>query len=392
MNEEFFAAIELMAAEKHIPVDLLYEKVRNALIVAEKRNFGGKDDVVFCDIDPEAKTLRVYARKTVVEELEDPDTEILVDAAHQYDANAKAGDIIEIPLDTKKFGRIDAQKAKHSIRQGIRDAEHSLTLDVFSAHKQENISVKVLNVDTRNGNAIVEMVGTKAEATLPKNEQIPGEDLREGDLIKIYVVDIREPDPALKDSGKGPRIMISRSHPGFVRRLFETEVPEIASGTVEIKEVSREAGSRTKIAVWSENESVDAVGACIGPHGQRVGEVVEQLGGEKIDIVPYSPDPAEFIASALAPADVLHVEILSEEEKSCKVVVPDNQLSLAIGNKGQNARLAAKLTGWKIDINPESGFPETDEEPEDVPETDDLPETEDVPETDADVSEEPAEE
>jgi light-regulated signal transduction histidine kinase (bacteriophytochrome) len=157
MNEEFFAAIELMAAEKHIPVDLLYEKVRNALIVAEKRNFGGKDDVVFCDIDPEAKTLRVYARKTVVEELEDPDTEILVDAAHQYDANAKAGDIIEIPLDTKKFGRIDAQKAKHSIRQGIRDAEHSLTLDVFSAHKQENISVKVLNVDTRNGNAIVEI-------------------------------------------------------------------------------------------------------------------------------------------------------------------------------------------------------------------------------------------
>ena len=345
MNEEFFAAIELMAAEKHIPVDLLYEKVRNALIVAEKRNFGGKDDVVFCDIDPEAKTLRVYARKTVVEELEDPDTEILVDAAHQYDANAKAGDIIEIPLDTKKFGRIDAQKAKHSIRQGIRDAEHSLTLDVFSAHKQENISVKVLNVDTRNGNAIVEMVGTKAEATLPKNEQIPGEDLREGDLIKIYVVDIREPDPALKDSGKGPRIMISRSHPGFVRRLFETEVPEIASGTVEIKEVSREAGSRTKI-------------------------------------VPFSPDPAEFIASALAPADVLHVDILSEEEKSCKVVVPDNQLSLAIGNKGQNARLAAKLTGWKIDINPESGFPETEE----------APETDGVPETDAVAPEEPAEE
>ena len=374
MNEEFFAAIELMAAEKHIPVDLLYEKVRNALIVAEKRNFGGKDDVVFCDIDPEAKTLRVYARKTVVEELED--------AAHQYDANAKAGDIIEIPLDTKKFGRIDAQKAKHSIRQGIRDAEHSLTLDVFSAHKQENISVKVLNVDTRNGNAIVEMVGTKAEATLPKNEQIPGEDLREGDLIKIYVVDIREPDPALKDSGKGPRIMISRSHPGFVRRLFETEVPEIASGTVEIKEVSREAGSRTKIAVWSENESVDAVGACIGPHGQRVGEVVDQLGGEKIDIVPFSPDPAEFIASALAPADVLHVDILSEEEKSCKVVVPDNQLSLAIGNKGQNARLAAKLTGWKIDINPESGFPETEE----------APETDGVPETDAVAPEEPAEE
>jgi len=369
MNEEFFAAIELMAAEKNIPVDLLYEKVRNALVVAEKRNYGGKD-VVFCDIDPEEKTLRVYVRKTVVEEdeFEDPDTEILVDAAHQYDANAKAGDSIEIELDTKKFGRIDAQKAKHSIRQGIRDAEHSLTLDVFTQHKQENISARVQNVDTRNGNAIIEIVGTKAEATLPKNEQIPGEELHEGDIIKIYVVDVREPDPTQKDAGKGPRIMISRSHPGFVRRLFETEVPEIENGTVEVKEVSREAGSRTKIAVWSENESVDAVGACIGPHGQRVGEVVDQLGGEKIDIVPYSSEPEKFIASALAPADVLSVEILSEEEKSCKVIVPDNQLSLAIGNKGQNARLAAKLTGWKIDINPESGFPETDSAPEEAAE------------------------
>ena len=192
---------------------------------------------------------------------------------------------------------------------------------------------------------------------LPHSEQIPGEVLHDGDLIKVYIVDVRETE-------KGPKAMISRTHPGLVRRLFETEVPEISDGTVEIKEVSREAGSRTKIAVYSADENIDAVGACIGPRGARVGKVVDLLCGEKIDIVPYSEDPALFIGAALAPADVIRVDILSEEEKSCKVIVPDTQLSLAIGNKGQNARLAAKLTGWKIDINPESGFYESPEEEE----------------------------
>ena len=365
MNEEFFAAVELMAAEKNIPVDLLFDKISNALVVAERRNYGNKDGIVFCNIDSANKELRVYLRKNVVDEIEDEDTDILVDAARKYDKNAKAGDVIEIDLDTHNFGRIDAQTAKHVIRQGIRDAERSRTIDAFRTHNQENVTARVMNIDARTGNATIEIQNTKAEALLPKNEQIPGEDLEEGDLIKIYIVDVREPEHILQNQkgDRGPRVLISRTHPGFVRRLFETEVPEIQNGTVEVKEVSREAGSRTKIAVWSDNDSVDAVGACIGPHGSRVGEVVEQLNGEKIDIVPYSPDPAKFIAAALAPADVISVDILDEEEKSCKVVVPDGQLSLAIGNKGQNARLAAKLTGWKIDINPESGFPETEEAP-----------------------------
>ncbi|MBR1704931.1 MAG: transcription termination/antitermination protein NusA [Clostridia bacterium] len=345
MNQEFFDAVQLMAAEKGIPVEFLYEKIANALVVAEKRNFNGKD-VVFCDIDPEKKELNVYLRKNVVEVIDDEDTDILVDAAKKYKKTAKPGDIIEIPLDTKNFGRIDAQTAKHVIRQGIRDAERGRNMEEFKTHNQEIVTAKVSNINPINGNATVEI--GRAEAVLPKGEQIPGEELHDGDLIKVYVVDVKETE-------KGPRALISRTYHGLVRRLFETEVPEISEGTVEIKEVAREAGSRTKIAVFSSDEKVDAVGACIGARGARVGKIVDMLSGEKIDIVPYDEDPARFISNALAPADVVDVIILDEEEKSCRAIVPDDQLSLAIGNKGQNARLAAKLTGWKIDINPVSG-------------------------------------
>ena len=349
MNEEFFEAVDLMAKEKGIPAEYLYDKIGAALVVAVKRMYGGKD-IVFCDINPEKQELKVYLRKNVVEEISDPDEDILVEAAHQYKKSAKPGDIIEIPLDTKDFGRIAAQTAKHVIRQGIRDAERGQTMQEFQSHNQEIITAKVLTVDPKTGNATLEI--GKAEAMLPHGEQIPGEELQDGDLIKVFIVDVRETE-------KGPKAMISRTHPALVRKLFETEVPEIQDGTVEIKEVSREAGSRTKIAVYSADENVDAVGACIGPRGARVSKVVDLLCGEKIDIVPYSEDPAQFVGAALAPADVISVEILSLEEKSCKVIVPDTQLSLAIGNKGQNARLAAKLTGWKIDINPESGFYES---------------------------------
>ncbi|MBQ0135771.1 MAG: transcription termination/antitermination protein NusA [Oscillospiraceae bacterium] len=352
MNEEFFLAVELMAKEKGIPAEFLYEKIGNALVVSVRRMYNGKD-IVFCNIDPEKQELSVYLRKNVVEEIVDEDEDILVAAAHQYKKNAKAGDIIEIPLDTKDFGRIAAQTAKHVIRQGIRDAERGQTMQEFQSHNQEIVTAKVLTVDPKTGNATLEI--GKAEALLPHSEQIPGEELTDGDLIKVFIVDVRETE-------KGPKAMISRTHPGLVRKLFETEVPEITDGTVEIKEVSREAGSRTKIAVYSADENVDAVGACIGPRGARVAKVVDLLCGEKIDIVPYSEDPALFVGAALAPADVVRVDILSLEEKSCKVIVPDTQLSLAIGNKGQNARLAAKLTGWKIDINPESGFYESPEE------------------------------
>ena len=340
MNQEFFDAVQLMAAEKGIPVEFLYEKIANALVVAEKRNYNGKD-VVFCDIDPEKKELNVYLRKNVVDVIDDEDTDILVDAAKKY-----------------------KKTAKHVIRQGIRDAERGRNMEEFKTHNQEIVTARVSNINPMNGNATVEI--GRAEAVLPKGEQIPGEELHDGDLIKVYVVDVKETE-------KGPRALISRTYHGLVRRLFETEVPEISEGTVEIKEVAREAGSRTKIAVISSDEKVDAVGACIGARGARVGKIVDMLNGEKIDIVPYDEDPARFVANALAPADVIDVIVLDEEEKSCRAIVPDDQLSLAIGNKGQNARLAAKLTGWKIDINPESGKIEAAPEATEA----EAPETED---------------
>ena len=354
MNEEFFEAVKMMEKEKGIPAEYLYEKIQNAIVVAVRRMYNGKD-VVFCDIDPEKLEMSVVLRKNVVEEISDEDTDVLVDEAKKYKTTAKPGDIIEIPLETKEFGRIAAQTAKHVIRQGIRDAERGQMMQEFQSHNQEIVTAKVQSIDLRTGNATLEI--GKAETLLPKSEQIPDEVLNDGDLIKVYVVDVRETE-------KGPKAMIYRTHPGLVKRLFETEVPEIYDGTVEIKAVSREAGSRTKVAVYSSDENVDAVGACIGPRGARVGKVVDLLGGEKIDIVPFSEDPALFIAAALAPADVVRVDIQEDAENSCRVVVPDTQLSLAIGNKGQNARLAAKLTGWKIDINPESGFFEPSPEEE----------------------------
>ena len=267
--------------------------------------------------------------------------------------SAKVGGTIDIPLKTKDFGRIVAQTAKHVIRQGIREAERGQILQEFQSKNQELLTAKVSRIDPVTGNITLEI--GKNEAILPKSEQVPGEVFHEGDTTKIFVVDV-------KDGTKGPKIMISRTHPGLVRRLFETEVPEIFDGTIEIMSVSREAGSRTKIAVYSKDEDVDPVGACIGPRGQRVSNIVEALGGEKIDIVKYSEDPKEFVAAALAPSDVVSVEILDEDAKACRATVPDDQLSLAIGNKGQNVRLAAKLTSWKIDIKPESGFYEGEEE------------------------------
>lgn len=346
MNKEFFEAVRLLVEEKDIPVDYLYEKIAAAIVVAAKHNYGGKD-IVHCDIDPEKEKIKVYVTKNVVEEIEDPDTDILLEDAQKIRKSAKVGKTIDIPLKTKEFGRIIAQNAKHVIRQGIKEAERNKQLEEFQSKNQELITAKVNRIDPVTGSASLEI--GKSVAILPKNEQIPGEELHEGENIKIFVVDVKE-------SNKGPKIMISRTHPGLVRRLFETEVPEIYDGTIEIKSVSREAGSRTKIAVYSKDDEIDPVGACIGPKGQRVSTIVDALDGEKIDIVKYSEDISEFISAALAPADVCSVEILDEQAKSCRATVPDDQLSLAIGNKGQNVRLAAKLTGWKIDIRPESGF------------------------------------
>ena len=346
MTAEIFEALKLMAEESGIPESYLAEKIRSAIIVAAKKDYGSRD-VVFCEMDIEQKIFKVYVRKTVVNEIEDEYTQILLDDALKVDKNATVGEFVDIPLETKKFGRIVAQNAKHVIRQGVKEAERGQTFEEFQSRNKELVTAVVQRIDPKTGNASI-TIG-RGEATLPKAEQVPDEVLHEGDHIKVYIVDVRNEE-------KGPRAKISRTHPGLVKRLFETEVPEIYDGTIEIKAVSRQAGSRTKMAVWSSNEDIDAVGACIGQRGARVNAIVEELGGEKIDIVKYSDDPVAFITEALSPAKVLSVTVESEDPKVCRVTVPDSQLSLAIGNKGQNVRLAARLTGWKIDIHPESGF------------------------------------
>lgn len=346
VNKDLFAALRMLQKEKGIPMDVLCEGIQRALVTAVKRDYNNRD-IVFCELNPEEETMRVFVRKNVVSEISDPDEDILVEQAQKYKPTAVPGDIIEIELETKEVSRIAADKGKHVIRQGIREAEHGKMREEIQSKNQEIVTAKVSRIDPETGDAVVEI--GKAHEILLKSEQIPGEELHPDDLIKVYVADVRD------STRRMPHATISRTHPGLVRRLFETEVPEIYDGTVEIKSVSREAGSRTKIAVYSSDENVDAVGACIGPRGARVGKVVDLLGGEKIDIIKYSENPAEFIAAALAPADVVSVTVDESGEKSCRVIVPDMQLSLAIGNRGQNARLAAKLTGWKIDIKPESG-------------------------------------
>jgi len=346
MNAEFFEALALLEKEKGISVEYLCEKIENAIAIAIRRDYIGTEDVNV-RIDPETRTFEVAIRKLVVEEVEDPANQILLDKAVKYNKKAQLGDIVDIPLETKEFGRIAAQTAKHVIKQGIREAERGQVLKEFQSREHEIITATVISTDPVRGSVALDI--DHNEAFLLKSEQIPGEVLRDGERTKVYVVEVTA-------SERGPKVMISRTHPGLVKRLFEIEVPEIYEGTVEIKAVSREAGSRTKLAVWSKDRDVDAVGACIGTRGARVAKIVDELGGEKIDVVQYSEDPAEFIAAALSPAKVVSVEVDPEGNKACKVKVPDEQLSLAIGNKGQNARLAARLTGWKIDIKPESGF------------------------------------
>lgn len=351
INREFFEALELLEKEKGIPVPYMIEKIQNAVSIAVKRDAnGGEDNIV--EIDPVTARFFVAVRKHVVEQVEDPAIEIGLGAAQGVKADAKLGDLIEIPLDPKRFGRIAAMSAKHVIRQGIREAERGQLLAEYQSKQCDIVTATVVKTDPRRGNVTVEI--GRSEAILPKSEQVPGEEYKDGERIKVYVSDVINGE-------KGPKIMISRIHPGLVKRLFEMNIPEVYDGTVEIKSISREAGVRSKVAVTSRDENVDAVGACIGPKGARVNSIVDELGGEKIDVIRYSEDPAEFVAAALSPASVLSVEIDPEVPRACRVVVPDHQLSLAIGNKGHNARLAARLTGWKIDIRPESGFPE--EEP-----------------------------
>ena len=352
-NEELFIALKLLEKEKGISVEFMLDKIRKAIGTACKNNYGNED--VTMEIDPEKAVFHVFLNKTVAEEVENPDREIDVDSAKKYSPLAREGDVVGIPLDTKQFGRVAAQTARNIIRQGIRDSERDQMLQEFKDKNQELVSGLVERIDPRTG--VLTLKIGKAEAVLPRNEQIGGENAKEGDHLKVYVVDVKETE-------KGPRAIISRTHPDMVKRMFETEVPEIFDGTVEIKAVAREAGSRTKLAVLSHDPDVDPVGACIGSRGNRVNEIVDELGGEKIDIVVYSDDPEKFVAAALSPADVKSVVAAEDGQRSCRATVPDNQLSLAIGNKGQNARLAAKLTGWKIDIKPESAAVEEAEKPQ----------------------------
>ena len=345
VNKELFEALAMLEKEKGIPVEYMIDQIKRAIIVACKNLYGNEN--VDITMDPEKNTFNVKLIKLVVEEVENEATEITLEDAKLISKRAAVGKEIGIPLEPKKFGRIAVSASKNVIHGGIRDGEKGQVLREFQSKYKELLTATVERIDPKTGNATIKF--GKAEAVLPKSEQVGDEILEEGDRIKVYVVDVKVGD-------RGPRAIISRTHPDFVRKMFETEVPEIFDGIVEIKSISREAGSRTKMAVISNDPEVDAVGACIGNRGARVNTIVEELGGEKIDIVVYDEDPEKFIAASLAPANVLSVEILQDGTKSCRVTVPDGQLSLAIGNKGQNARLAAKLTGWKIDIRPESGF------------------------------------
>ncbi len=348
MNAEFFEAIEDIEKEKGIPKVYMYDKIRQAMLAAFRRDNPECEDNVEVILDEENKRVEMNVNKTVVEEVEDPSHEINLEAAKKLSRRAKLGDVLPIPVETKKFGRIAAQSAKQVIIQGIREAERGIIYEEFTSKEHEILTGVVSHIEPRNGAVSIRIASNSeyTEAMLSPNERIKTEELKEGDRIKVYVVEVR-------NSTRGPQVLISRTHPGLVKRLFELEVPEIYDGTVEIKSIAREAGSRTKMAVWSADADVDPIGACVGPKGGRVAGIVNELNGEKIDIVKYSENPEEYIAAALSPSEVVSVTML-EDGKSCRVIVPDAQLSLAIGKEGQNARLAAKLTGYKIDIKPES--------------------------------------
>ena len=356
-GQEFFAAIAQIEQEKGIKPGYMMEKITQALVSAYRRDHEGVGDNLVIDADPDTCTVRLFLKKDIVEEVDNPATEISLEEARLVLPQAQLGDVVRMEIKPKNFGRVAAQTARQVIIQGMREAERGMIYDEFSSKEHEILTGVVTRIDPRNG-AVTLRISSGSEFTdayLGANEQVKGEHYVEGQRLKVYVVEVRH-------ATKGPQVLISRTHPGLVKRLFELEVPEIYDGTVEVKSIAREAGSRTKLAVWSADPDVDPIGACVGPRGQRVNNIVEELKGEKVDIIKWSEEPAEYIAAALSPADVVSVAV-REEGKACRVVVPDDQLSLAIGKEGQNARLAAKLTGWKIDIKPASA--PADEEPED---------------------------
>ena len=348
MNVEFLEALRDLEKERNISADIILDAIDAALVSAYKKNFGSSQNVR-TEINRETGDFHVYSRKTIVEEVEDDKTEISLAEAEKINPGYEAGDIYEVEVTPRDFGRIAAQTAKQVVVQRMREAERSVIYDEYINMEGDIMTGIIQRIENRS---VFLDIG-KTEAILTANEQIPGEVYRHGDRLKVYMVEIRK-------TNRGPQVVVSRTHPGLLKRLFEQEVPEIYDGTVEIKSIAREAGSRSKIAVYSKNENVDSLGACVGAKGMRVQAIVDELRGEKIDIVKWSEDPAEFIDNALSPAKVIAVDI-AEEEKFARVIVPNYKLSLAIGKEGQNARLAVKLTGWKIDIKSASEMNLTDD-------------------------------
>ena len=349
VGAEIFASLRELEKIKGIPVDYMVERLKQALTNAYHKDREDHRDVPAENVvvDLSEQGLSMHQIKTVVEELEDTALEMHIDAARNIDPNVQLGDSIRIAVDIDKFGRVAAQVAKQVIIQGIREAERGAMFESYSSKSQELLTGTVSRIEV-NGDVFIELGqgNDKNLAVLRTGEQIPGESYEPGDLIRVYVLELRR-------EGRGPMVNVSRTHPNVVRRLFELETPEIAEGQVEIRNIAREPGSRSKIAVRATMEDIDPVGACVGPRGGRVGAIVEELCGEKIDIVVYSEDPCEYVRAALSPSDVVSVTLVPGQ-KACRVIVPDDQLSLAIGKEGQNARLAAKLTGYKIDIKPAS--------------------------------------
>ena len=350
MNAEFFTAIEDIEKEKGIPKEYMLDKIVQALLAAVRKEDPALGEGAVVEVDEAKKTIEVYVDYNVVEPeaVENPVLDLTLEQAKRIDKNAVVGGKVREKVETKQFGRIAAQAAKQVIIQGIREAERGMVFEEFTSKEHEILTGVVSRIDPKTGNVYMKIASNAdyTEAVLTPSERVRSEIIRDGDRMKVYVVEVRR-------STRGPQVIISRTHPGLVKRLFELEVPEIFDGVVEIKSIAREPGSRTKIAVASNDPNVDAIGACVGPKGARVNSIVNELRGEKIDIVLYDDDPEKFVASALAPAEVYSVS-LGDDGKSCRVIMPDTQLSLAIGKEGKNARLAAKLTGCKIDIKPAS--------------------------------------
>lgn len=354
MNEEFVSALKDIVRDKGVSEDFLFDAIEDALVSAYKKNFAkisNNVQNVKVKIDRECGDVKVYAQKEIFEEVYDHTIEITLEEAREIDPRYELGDMVDVEVTPREFGRVAAQNAKQVVIQRIKEAERNIIYNEFLEKEYDIVTGIIIRKD--RGNVFINL--GRIEAILGPNEQIESESYDFNSRIKLYIVEV-------KKTTKGPQIVVSRTHPGLVKRLFELEVPEIFSGVVEVKGISREAGSRSKVAVYSHDENVDPMGACVGPRGSRVQNIVNELNNEKIDIIKWSKNPEEFISNALSPAKVSSITIVSEENKSARVVVDDNQLSLAIGKEGQNVRLAAKLTGWKIDIKSKSQAEKVNEE------------------------------